>query len=60
MVRELKEMKCKEEVKREIAMLAISQETGWKQNLKALWLNERNGNTKFFHMVVVTNGRGIL
>lgn len=53
-------MKCKEEVKREIAMLAISQETGWKQNLKALWLNERNGNTKFFHMVVVTNGRGIL
>lgn len=53
-------MKCKEEVKREIAMLAISQETGWKQNLKALWLNERNGYTKFFHMVVVTNGRGIL
>ncbi|XP_075099342.1 uncharacterized protein LOC142176157 [Nicotiana tabacum] len=45
------------EVKREIVELVIAQEDSWRQKLRALWLNEGDSNTKFFHRVAVVNRR---
>lgn len=44
-------------MKRELTELAIAQETMWSQKLRALWLKERDSNTKFFHRVAVANRR---
>nr|XP_016514265.1 PREDICTED: uncharacterized protein LOC107831058 [Nicotiana tabacum] len=45
------------EVKSEIIELVIAQETSWRQKSRALWLNEGDSNTKFFHRVAVANRR---
>lgn len=43
----------REEVKRELASLAIMQETSWRHKYKAFWLKEGDSNSKFVHSLIV-------
>jgi hypothetical protein len=47
----------KDDFSRELERLLLCEEVSWRQKSRALWLRERNKNTKFFHRVANSNRR---